>query len=157
MVWNLDPSCVTFSGLSTKKHKKLDRVQCILPVHTTSTIRGCIFHYRQAFLHRFASDEFLPDCRLSHSSRPSNRPSLPTLKAPMNHHLSPMMCNHHESVLTGLPRSSNIAEGWHNGFASMLSVPSHPIWHFIDCLKIEQGLTECKIVKKQMKEPAAPR
>ena len=61
------------------------------------------------------------------------------------------MWNHHESVLASFPQSSNIAEGWHNGFASMVSVPNPTIWQFLDCLKIEQGLTERKIVKKQMK------
>ena len=70
---------------------------------------------------------------------------------------SPLMWNHDESLLAGLPHSVNIAKGWHNGFASMLSVPNPTIWHFLHGIKIEQGLTVWKIVKKQMKEPAAPR
>ena len=70
---------------------------------------------------------------------------------------SPWMWNHHESVLAQLPRSSNIAEGWHNGFSSIVNRPNPTIWHFLDCLKLEQGLTEWKMVKRLMKEPPKPR
>ena len=48
------------------------------------------------------------------------------------------------------------SQGWHNGFASMVSVSNPTIWHFLYCLKIEQGLAKWKIIKKQMKEPSAP-
>ena len=70
---------------------------------------------------------------------------------------SPWMWNHHESVLVLLPRRSNIAEGWHNGFSSIVAVPNPIIWHFLDCLKLEQGPTEWKIVRRQMREQPAPR
>ena len=47
--------------------------------------------------------------------------------------------NLHDSTKMLLPRSSNIAEGWHHGFHSMIPC-SHPtIWKFLDCLKNRAG------------------
>ena len=37
-----------------------------------------------------------------------------------------------------LPHSSNIAEGWHHGFHSMLSCSNPNLWKFLDALKAEQ-------------------
>ena len=55
-----------------------------------------------------------------------------------------------------LPRSSNIAEGWHHGFNSMLSCSNPTIWKFLDCLKKEQDLTDVKITKMMMREVPEP-
>ena len=70
------------------------------------------------------------------------------------------MWNFHDDSLMLLPRSTNIAEGWHHGFNSMLSCSNPTIWKFLDCLKSEQDLTDVKITKKMMKlspEPRAPK
>ena len=60
--------------------------------------------------------------------------------------------NLHDSTKMLLPRSSNIAEGWHHGFHSMIPC-SHPaIWKFLDCLKSEQDLTDVKLTKRLCRE-----
>ena len=77
-----------------------------------------------------------------------------------NPNFSHDMWNFHDSSLMLLPRSTNIAEGWHHGFNSMLSCSNPTIWKFLDCLKSEQDLTDVKITKKMMKlspEPRAPK
>ena len=51
----------------------------------------------------------------------------------------PWSWNHHDSVICGLPRSSNIAEGWHNGFKTLVACANPTMWRFLDCLKLEQG------------------
>ena len=48
-------------------------------------------------------------------------------------------------------------QDWHNGFASLVAIPNPTIWHFLDYLKLEQGLTEWKMVERSMKEPVQPR
>ena len=48
-----------------------------------------------------------------------------------------------------LPRSTNIAEGWHRGFNSMLGCSNPTIWKFLDCVKAEQSLTDMKKKTKQ--------
>ena len=53
--------------------------------------------------------------------------------------------NQHETVLARLPRSSNLAEGWHNGFKSLVSCTNPTLWKFLDCLKLEQAITDTKI------------
>ena len=50
---------------------------------------------------------------------------------------SPWIWNYHDSVMAGLPRSSNIAEGWHNGFRSLMGCTNPTIWRFLDVLKKE--------------------
>ena len=65
--------------------------------------------------------------------------------------------NQHDATAMLLPRSSNIAEGWHHGFNSMLSCTNPTIWKFLDCLKKEQDLTDVKITKMMMKESPEPR
>ena len=51
-----------------------------------------------------------------------------------------------------LPRSTNIAEGWHRGFNSILGCTKPTIWKFLDYVKAEQSLTDMKKTKQIMKE-----
>ena len=44
--------------------------------------------------------------------------------------------NQHDTVLAGLPRSSNLAEGWHNGFKSLVKCTKPTVWKFMECLKL---------------------
>ena len=53
------------------------------------------------------------------------------------------------TVLAGLPKSSNIAEGWHNGFRSLLSCTNLTIRRLIKAIHKEQGLTDVKITKQR--------
>ena len=65
--------------------------------------------------------------------------------------------NQNEAVLAHLPRSSNIAEGWHNGFKNLVGC-SHPtVWKFLDSLKLEQALTDEKIAKRLNRDAPPPR
>ena len=52
---------------------------------------------------------------------------------------------HYDSSLMLLPRSSNIAEGWNNGFASLVSCQNPTIWSFLECARKEQTITDMKI------------
>ena len=70
---------------------------------------------------------------------------------------SPWIWNQRDAVMAGLPRSSNIAEGWHNGFRSLMGCTNPTIWRFIDVLKKEQDLTDWKIAQKLMRQPPPPR
>ena len=63
----------------------------------------------------------------------------------------------HDATALLLPRSSNIAEGWHHGFNSLLSCSNPTIWKFLECLKKEQNLTDVKITKMMMREAPEPR
>ena len=65
----------------------------------------------------------------------------------------PWSWNHHDSVLCGLPRSSNIAEGWHNGFQSLISCANPTMWKFLDCLKLEQAISDTKISRHLNRDP----
>ena len=65
--------------------------------------------------------------------------------------------NQHDATTLLLPRSSNIAEGWHHRFRSMLSCQNPSIWKFLECLKKEQSLNEVKMTKMMMREEADPR
>ena len=65
--------------------------------------------------------------------------------------------NQHDATALLLSRSSNIAEGWHHGFRSMLFCQNPSIWKFLECLKKEQSLTEVKMTKMMMREEAEPR
>ena len=67
------------------------------------------------------------------------------------------MWNQHDASIMRLPRSSNIAEGWHNGFAQMLSCTNPSIWKFLDCLRSEQSLTDAKLTKRLLRERPEPR
>ena len=65
--------------------------------------------------------------------------------------------NQHDATTLLLPRSSNMVEGWHHGFRSMLSYQNPSIWKFLECLKKEQSLTKVKMTKMMMREKAEPR
>ena len=70
------------------------------------------------------------------------------------------MWNQHDASLMLIPRSSNIAEGWHHGFHSMLSCSNPTLWKFLDALKSEQALTDQKLARRklrQLPEPRAPK
>ena len=49
------------------------------------------------------------------------------------------MWNQNTASRSLLPRSTNIAEGWHRGFNSMLGCSNPTIWKFLDCVKAEQS------------------
>ena len=51
------------------------------------------------------------------------------------------------SIASQMPRSSNMAEGWHKGFKSLVRCSNPTIWTFLDALKLEQGLTDHKIAE----------
>ena len=68
----------------------------------------------------------------------------------------PSAWNHHDASLALLPRSSNMAEGWHNGFRSLVRCSNPTIWSFLDALKLEQGLTDQKIAERLLLHPAPP-
>ena len=61
--------------------------------------------------------------------------------------------NHHEASQMLLPRSSNVAEGWNNGFASLVNCHNPSIWKFLDCIKREQALTDVKITNILTRRP----
>ena len=69
----------------------------------------------------------------------------------------PSAWNHHDASLALLPRSSNMAEGLHNGFRSLVRCSNPTIWSFLDALKLEQGLTDQKIAERLLLHPATPR
>ena len=72
-------------------------------------------------------------------------------------HFPPSAWNHHDASLALLPRSSNMAEGCHNGFRSLVRCSNPTIWSFLDTLKLEQGLTDQKITERLLLHPALPR
>ena len=62
--------------------------------------------------------------------------------------------NQHDASLMKLPRSTNMAEGWHHGFNSMLSCTHPSMWKFLDALKKEHNLIRMKLVRmRQLEEP----
>ena len=63
------------------------------------------------------------------------------------------MWNQRDKVLACLLRSSNLAEGWHNGFRCLMNYSNPTIWRFIDVLKKERDLTDWKINQKMMRQP----
>jgi len=65
--------------------------------------------------------------------------------------------NQFDACQAGVPRSSNIAEGWHNGFRSLVGCAHPTVWKFLDALKLEQSLTDFKLVQHLMREPLEPR
>ena len=65
--------------------------------------------------------------------------------------------NQWDATICGLHRSSNLAEGWHNGFKSIVNCSNSTIWNFMDALKLEHSLTELKIVKHHTRTPPPPR
>ena len=79
-------------------------------------------------------DPFIPYFDTTWMGTP-NRPAL----------FEPSCWNQYDVCLAGLPRSSNLAEGWHNGFRALLGCTNPAIWFFLTALKLEQGLTDQKI------------
>ena len=65
--------------------------------------------------------------------------------------------NQWDATIRGLPRSSNLAEGRHNGFKSIVNCTNPTIWNFMDALQLEHSLTELKIVKHLTRTPPPPR
>ena len=62
--------------------------------------------------------------------------------------------NQHDASLIRLPRSSDIAEGWHHGFNSMLSCNHPTIWKFMEALKKEHNLIRMQLGRmRQLEEP----
>ena len=47
-----------------------------------------------------------------------------------------LVWNQWDATICGLPRSSNLAEGWHNGFKSIVNCTNPTIWSFMDALKL---------------------
>ena len=62
------------------------------------------------------------------------------------------MWNQNAAGCSLLQRSTNIAEGWHWGFNSMLGCANPTIWKFLDCVKAEQSLTDMRKTKQIMNE-----
>ena len=65
------------------------------------------------------------------------------------------MWNQNTASRSLLQRSTNIAEGWHRGFNSMLGCSNPTIWKFPDCVKAEQSLTDLKKMMKERSEQRA--
>ena len=62
--------------------------------------------------------------------------------------------NQHDASLMRLPRSSNIAEGWHHGFNIMLSCNHPTIWKFMEALTKEHNLIRMQLGRmRQLEEP----
>jgi len=55
------------------------------------------------------------------------------------HHDFSTCCGTAESLNAGLPKTSNAHEGWHRGFAELLSCNRPNVWQFIKALKTEQA------------------
>ena len=99
----------------------------------SSTIQSVFSH----LLHSLDPDDYL---LLPHDALPRGSPHT-------------WSWNHHDSVLCGLPRSSNIAEGWHNGFKSLIACANPTMWRFLDCLKLEQAISDTKITRHLNRDP----
>ena len=65
--------------------------------------------------------------------------------------------NQYEACQAGIPRSSNIAEGWHNGSSSLVSCAHPTVWKFLDAFRLEQALTDIKITSHPTRKPLEPR
>ena len=65
--------------------------------------------------------------------------------------------SHQKIVQTDQVPSSNIAEGWHLGFKSLVQCTNPTLWSFLDALKLEQGLTDQKISDWLMLRAPEPR
>lgn len=59
---------------------------------------------------------------------------------------TPAIWSQNYAVLSDLDRTNNKVEGFHNGFKSMMSCDNPTIWTFINNLKLEQALTEFKVL-----------
>ena len=65
--------------------------------------------------------------------------------------------NQHDASQLMIPRSSDIAEGWHHGFHSLMSCSKLTFWKFLDSLKAEQSLGDVKLTKRLLREVPEPR
>ena len=65
--------------------------------------------------------------------------------------------NQYEACQAGIPRSSNIAEGWHNGCSSLVGCAHPTVWKFLDALRQEQALSDIKITSHLTRKPFEPR
>lgn len=61
------------------------------------------------------------------------------------------------STVLDLPRTNNVAEGWHNAFASMNGVQRPAIFRFIDNIKKDEDLARKKMVAFVAGDDPAPR
>ena len=66
----------------------------------------------------------------------------------------PAVTSTYDVCLAGLPRSSNLDEGWHNGFQALLGCTNPTIWSFLSALKLEQGLAGQKMTYHLMRRPS---
>ena len=64
--------------------------------------------------------------------------------------------NQWDDTLLGIPRSSNIAEGWHNGFKSLVGCFHPTIWKLLEALKLEQAITDTKFCNHLMRIEESP-
>lgn len=60
------------------------------------------------------------------------------------------------SISPDLPRTNNVAEGWHNAFASMTGVKRPSIFRFVDELKKDEDISRSKIILCQAGEAPPP-
>lgn len=60
------------------------------------------------------------------------------------------------SVSSGLPRTNNVAEGWHNAFASMTGIKRPSIFRFVDELKKDEDISRSKMILCQAGENPPP-
>ena len=67
------------------------------------------------------------------------------------------MKNQHDASLMLIPHSSNIAEGCHHGFHSMLSCSNPTLWKFLDALTSEQAITDQKLARRKLRQLLEPR
>ena len=66
----------------------------------------------------------------------------------------PETWNHYDATLATLTRSSNLAEGWHNGWRSLVQHSNPVIWTFLGALLEQQAETELQIADWMMRKPA---
>ncbi|CAB4069084.1 unnamed protein product [Lepeophtheirus salmonis] len=70
---------------------------------------------------------------------------------------SQLSWNQYDACHAGIPRSSNVLEGWHHGFQSLFNCAEPTIWKLMDGIKLEQAITDNKIVQHLRRQPPYPR
>ena len=68
---------------------------------------------------------------------------------------APKLWSVYERVLNDEPRTTNILEGWHRRFGTLVARHHPNIYDFIGCLRSEQARTDTVISKLLMGEPPA--
>ena len=150
----------------------------VLTVWPGTTLRGCYFHYKQALWRKLAKSYLVLEYKVAGSDVRKSfliiwallflpngdvgmtwRLRCPTLNPSSS---DVFLCRLHglhldwDATLLGLSRSSNIAEGWHNGFKSLVDC-SHPtIWKFLEALKLEQAITDMKFCNHLIRIEKSP-